>query len=407
MAKESSKLSALGVSKAAPGNTPIKLSDGGGLYLLVTPSGGKLWRLKYRFEGKEKTLSIGQYPVVTLADARLRAMNAKRLLSNGVDPSAFKQEAKAAALPVPVVVLPTFKDVALEVIAQKRLRCTENYVDGYLRSLEIHLFPKLGERPVREIGALEIMNVCKKAETAGQYMAHKLAQRAGEVFDHAVLTERRESNPINKATHKALSRHQQKSFAAITAAELPDFMTALREYRGFPLTKLMIEFLLHVFVRTMEARRLEWSMIDMKKRIITIPGGRELNRKNVPLIPISDQVEVILKKAKGITGGNGYVFPMFRAHERMASENVITAALRGMGYHEQMTGHGFRALARTAIQEAGGFHGDVIELQLGHSVARNDVEAAYKRVEYWDERVRMMQWWSDYIDGSRQSRELC
>ena len=177
-------------------------------------------------------------------------------------------------------------------------------------------------------------------------------------------------------------------------------MTALREYRGFPLTKLMIEFLLHVFVRTMEARRLEWSMIDLQKRIITIPGGRELNRKNVPLIPISDQVAAILAKAKGITGGHGYVFPMFRDHSRMASENVITAALSGMGYHEQMTGHGFRSLARTTIQEAGGFHGDVIELQLGHSVARNDVEAAYKRVEYWDERVRMMQWWSDYLTPS-------
>ena len=397
--KTTSKLTALGVGRAIPASSQFKLFDGGGLHLVVTPSGGKLWRLAYRFQGKEKTLSIGAYPVITLAEARERAHDAKRLLSNGVDPSALKKAEKVADAPAPV--LPTFKDVALEVIAQKRLRCTENYVDGYLRSLEIHLFPSLGDRPVKEIGALEIMKVCKQAEAAGQYMAHKLAQRAGEVFDHAVLTERRESNPINKATHKALSRHQQKSFAAITAAELPDFMTALREYRGFPLTKLMIEFLLHVFVRTMEARRLEWPMIDMQKRIITIPGGRELNRKNVPLIPISDQVAAILEKAKGITGGHGYVFPMFRDHSRMASENVITAALSGMGYHEQMTGHGFRSLARTTIQEAGGFHGDVIELQLGHSVARNDVEAAYKRVEYWSERVRMMQWWSNYLHDQR------
>ncbi len=393
--KTSSKVTALELSKLTATDTPIKKFVGDGLYLLVSPGGSKLWRLKYRFEGKEKTLSIGPFPLITLAMARDRAIDARRLLVDGIDPSAQKQSEKVAAAPPPE--LPTFKEVALEVIEQKRLRCTENYVDGYLRSLEIHLFPDLGDRPVGEIGSLEVMKVCKKAEKSGQYMAHKLAQRAGEVFDHAVLTERRETNPINKATHKSLARHDQKNFAAITAEELPGFFVALREYRGFPLTKLMIEFMLHVFVRTMETRRLEWPMINMKERTITIPGGKELNRKNVAVIPISDQVAEILEKTSKITGDARYVFPMFRDHSRMASENVITAALRGMGYAEQMTGHGFRALARTTIQEQGGFHGDVIELQLGHAVSRNEVEAAYKRVQYWDERVKMMQWWSDYL----------
>lgn len=384
------------VKAAKPQDKAYKLTDGDGLYLYVTPTGGKLWRLKYRFKCKEKTLSIGKYPVVTLSNARGAMLDAKRALLDGVDPSAKKKASKVAEIK-----LVTFKDVAMELIEQKRLHCTENYVKGFLRSLELHLFPALGNRPIAEIGSMEVMETCKVAARSGSYIPHKLAQRAGEVFDLAVLTQRREYNPVNKATHKALPRHKTHSFAAITAEQLPEFFADLREYRGFPITKLMIEFILHTFLRTIEVRRVEWPMIDFTKRIIEIPGGSELNRKNAPLVPISDQVMVILEKTKAIVGDSKYVFPMFRDYSKMASENVITSALRNMGWKGDMTGHGCRALARTTLQEVGGFHEDVIELQLGHSVARNDTEGAYKRVKYLDERIRLMQYWSDYLDKAK------
>lgn len=398
------KLTDKAVQAAKPKkDKPYKLFDGGGLYLEVLPSGSKSWRLKYRVDGKEKRVAFGLYPVVSLKDARERAFEAKKLLVDGADPSAAKKAAKAAAAAQVAQVVRTFKDVAAELIKQKELRCTTEYVDNYKRSLELHIYPAFGDKSIADVTGRDVVTACEAASKSGTYIAHKLAQRVGEVFDLSVLHGDREYNPVSKATHKSLKPHKERSFAAISADDLPAFYKSFASYRGFPLTKLMLDFTLHTFLRTIEVRRLEWGMIDFEKRIIEIPSGAEHNRKNAPVVPISSHVLRVIEKARAITGDAQLVFPMFRNHNATASENVLLQALKSMGWKGDMTGHGFRSLARTTLEEEGGFHADVCELQLGHTIARNETEAAYRRVKFIDERTRMMQWWSDYLEEIRKS----
>ncbi len=393
------------VAAAKPREKAYKLFDGGGLFLYVMPSGLKSYRFKYRFAGKEKLLTFGLHPAVTLQQAREWAVDAKRLLAQGVDPQAVKKEAAIALKAVTKAEekVATFRDVAKIVFEQKELRCAESYYTNYRRSIEIHLFPILGDRPIKDITSREILAACKEAATKGAYLSHKLAQRAGEIFEQAVHDGDRGSNPVSKATYKNLPTFEAENFKTITPEQLPEFFRDLREYRGFPLTKVMIEFLLHSFLRTIEVRRLEWSHIDFEKRTIDIPSGREMNRKNTPIVPMSEQLVKLLERAREIVGeGNAsLVFPMFRDYHRMASENVITAALRGMGWQDEMTGHGVRALARTTIEEVGGFASDPLELQLGHGIAKDATEAAYRRVALMPERARAMKWWSDYLDSQK------
>lgn len=395
------------VAAAKPRDKSYKLSDSGGLYLEVLQSGVKSYRLKYRFGGNEKKMTFGLHPVVTLQQAREWAIDAKRLLAAGVDPQAVKKETAIALKTVAVEKVVTFRDVAKIVFEQKELRCAESYYTNYRRSIEIHLFPLIGDRPVKDITSRDILAACKEAATKGKYLSHKLAQRAGEIFEQAVHDGDRELNPVSNATYKNLPVYEEENFKSITPDQLPEFFHDLREYRGFPLTKAMIEFLLHSFLRTIEVRRLEWLHIDFEKRLIDIPSGREMNRKNTPIVPMTDQLIKLLERAREIVGeGNAdLVFPMFRDYKRMASENVITAALRGMGWQDEMTGHGVRALARTTIEEIGGFNSDPLELQLGHGIAKDATEAAYRRVALMPERVRAMQWWSDYLD-SKKSESL-
>lgn len=403
--KEADMLHTESIKKLQPKEKMYKEYDADGLYLAVMPSGKKSFRFKYRFQGKEKSLTFGLFPTVTLSVARDRTVDARRLLAAGVDPSeAKKTRQNAFKEAVPEVVV-TFRDVALEVVAQKILHCTEQYALNYKRSLELHVFPLIGDRAIADLKSGDILDAVKKASAAGSYLPHKLTERISEVFDHAVMTERREYNPVNKAITKSLPAHKEVSHRAISESQIVEFYGDLIAYRGFPLTKIMIEFTMHVFLRTGEVRRLEWAHIDMNKRIIDMPSGREINMKNAPLVPISDTVLKLLLKAREIVGeGNSaLVFPMARDFARPASENVITAALRSMGWTNDMTGHGFRALARTSLEEPslGGFDPNACELQLGHSIARSDTEGSYRRVAYWDERVQMMRWWSEFLDAKK------
>lgn len=391
------------IKKLQPKEKMYKEYDKDGLLLVVLPTGKKSFRFKYRFEGKEKTLTFGLFPDVTLSQARDWVVDARRLLAQGVDPSALKKEAQNAikeAVPVEVV---TFKQVAMEVIAQKRLRCTEQYADNYQRSMELHVFGEIGDKAIADLKSGDVLAAVQKATSEGRsYLPHKLTQRIGEVFDHAVMTQRREFNPVNRAINKSLAPHREESHRTIKTDDLPDFYADLVRYRGYPLTRYMIEFLMHSFVRTGELRRLEPSHIDWQNRRIEVPGGLDIGHKNTPIIPLTDAMERLILKALEVTGEDRkYVFPAFNDFQKMSSENVITQALRNMSWKDEMTGHGFRALARTALEELGGFDSDICELQLGHSIAKNDTEGAYRRVAHWEKRVEMMAWWSAFLDAKK------
>ena len=422
MAAKDKKLSPASVAAEKPGEKPKKLSDGGGLFLYILPTGAKSWRLKYRFGGVEKLTTFGLYPVITLQQARERAVDAKRLLAKGIDPQEAKKTAKNALKNSPAK-LKTFGDVAREVFKLKEMNCTQGYADNYRRSIELHLMPLIGDKPIKHLSALDVLDACRTASTKGKYLSHKLAQRAREVFDQAVTGSHIQYNPLNsKSIHKNLpTKPITASHRAFGHENLPEFYRDLRASRAFPITKLMMEFEMHTCLRTIEVRRLQWEHINFDKAplkmraeqdqndkrtwtpamAIDIPSGRELNRKDAPIVPMSKQVLRILSQAREIVGeGNAdFVFPMFRNYSKMASENVILQLLKGMGWKDEMTGHGFRALGFTTLEEVGKFQEKLIDLQLGHKIATNETQAAYRRVEFWHDRVLMMQWWSDFLES--------
>jgi hypothetical protein len=275
-----SKLNAAQVLAVKSRENDYKLADGDGLYLLVKTNGTKLWRQKYRFAGSEKLLSHGKFPVITLAEARNLAIDAKRLIAQNIDPAKLKKDAKDALKVIPNR-KDTFRDVAKEVFDEKKDKCSPKHADNYERSVELHLMPALGDRPIAEIGALELLDVCENVSKRGVYLAHRIAQRAAEIMEYAVLTERRDYNPLSsKAIHKKLKKCPNTvHFRAINHNRLPAFYHDLYESRAFPITKLLIEFVMHTFLRTGEARRLEWSMINFEHKLIDFPS--EIGRAHV------------------------------------------------------------------------------------------------------------------------------
>lgn len=399
---------AVAASKA--GAKQLKISDGDGLALIVKPNGTKLWWFRFRFGGKEKTLALGEYPLVSLKDARQHTQDARRLLIKGIDPMAEKR-AVQNALKEAVKPVETFEKVLDELCAAKAKRASERHIQDYRRSMELHVMPKFGKRDITSITAIEVIEHAKKIEARGKYLAHRIVQRIGEVMDFAVATGRREQNPVTKMTHQTIAPHCRENNPAISEAELPKFLCDLDKYRGFPITKMMLRFIMHTACRTGEARDLIWDWVDMENRIITIPpDGYKTGRKAVNsgraaqakphLIPISDQVAVMLQEALKLTGNKGtqYVFPLYRNYASKASENAISAALANMGWKGRQSGHGFRRLARTAWSDSGKWSREAMERQLAHSIG-DATESAYDKAERLEERARMLQWWSDRIDA--------
>lgn len=396
-----------------------KHADGGGLTLVVKDNGTRMWWFRYRHGGKEKTLSVGVYPVVTLKDARDRAHEAKKLLVNGADPVAVRREAEAA---IKAIAAPfeAFEKVMDELLEAKAKRAGENHIRDYRRSMELHVLPKFGKRDIKGITALEVIELGKKTEDAGKYLAHRIIQRIGEVMDFAVATGRRDQNPVTAMTHATLSPHARENNAAISMAELPDFLRDLAKYRGFPITIMLMRFVMLTACRTGEARDLIWNWVDLDKRLITIPpSGYKTGRKHVNqgklnapshLIPLSDQVMELLAKAQELTGNKGeqYVFPAYRNYAGKASENALSSALgniEGGKWKGRQSGHGFRRLARTAWADHGGWSYEAMERQLAHSVG-NATVSAYDKAERIEERARMLQWWADQIDQTGTAKVL-
>ena len=389
-------LSDLQIRGARPSAKPFKLSDGGWLFLVVTPSGSKLWRMAYRFEGKEKTLSLGGYPETSLKDARSKRDEAKLLLKSGTDPS---QQRKRDKLATAISNATTFKGLALEY--QDKLK-REGRAPATLSKLEWLLsvaMSKIGERPIAQITSAEVLAVLKPVEMRGNLeTAKRLRATVGAVFRYAIATARAENDPTG-ALKGALVPPKVKHRAAITdPVALGAFLRAVDTFDGQPATVAALKLLPLVFTRPGELRMAEWVEFDLDRAIWAIPAIRTKMRREHQ-VPLPRQALDILSKLKAITGAGRLLFPGIRSIERPISENTLNAAMRRMGYRQdQVCSHGFRATASTLLNESGKFSSDAIERALAHQDP-NAVRRAYARGAFWAERVEMSQWWANYLDA--------
>lgn len=381
------------VRNAKPLSKPFKIADGEGLFLLVVPSGGKYWRFKYHFGGKEKLLALGVYPEVSLGEAREKRAEARKTLAKGNDPGAVKRENK---LQTALNSEHTFEAIAREWFAQRKHEWAEGTSRTHLKRLERHIIPKLGKRPIKEITAPEVLAMVRVVEGKGTLdTAKRLMQICGQVFMYAIATGRAERNPVpdlRGAIKTAVTTHH----AYLRAGELPEYLMRLDAYDGAIVTKLALKLLLLTFVRTTELRAANWSEIDFDKAEWRLPAER-MKMKEEHIVPLSSQAVSVLRELQNHTGNRQFIFPNQKnPFSAFMSENTMLYALYRMGYHSRTTGHGFRSTASTILNE-NGFMPDVIERQLAHS-ERNKVRAAYNHAQYLPERRKMMQWWADYLD---------
>lgn len=386
-------LTTTAVKNARPRKKPYKLAAGGGLALLVTPAGGKWWRWRYRYGGREKMLSMGVYPDVSLKEAGLRRDKARQLLADGSDPSVLRRaEGEARA--------DTFEAIAREWLAlqQRKLATVTLYKAKWM--LEAFVFPRLGSRPIRDITPPELLATLRLMEASGKHeTTHRTKQRVGQVFRYAIATGRAERD-ITADLKGALAPVTSTNRAAITdPARVGGLLRAIDGFQGQPATAYALKLAPLLFVRPGELRAAEWSEFDLDAAEWRIPAARTKMR-TAHVVPLSRQAVAILRAAHMLTGSGRYVFPSLRSRDRPMSENTLNAALRRLGYaKDEMTAHGFRALASTLLNEQG-WAPDVIERQLAHA-ERNKVRAAYNRAERLPERRKMMQAWANYLAGLR------
>ncbi|MEW6439662.1 MAG: integrase arm-type DNA-binding domain-containing protein [bacterium] len=388
------------IKNAKPREKPYKLADERGMYLEVAPSGGKWWRLKYRFDGKEKLISLGVYPDVGLKKARARRDEARKLLAAGADPSAARKAEKAAKAAAGAN---SFEAVAREWF--EKFSPTWADPDTVIRRLELHAFPWIGARPVREVTPPELLSVLRRIEALGVLeTAHRTAQLCGQVFRYAVRTGRAERDP-SADLKGALSPVRKKHLASITDPKaIGGLLRAIDSYQGSLITRCALKLAPLTFVRPGELRKAEWGEVNLEAGEWRIPAGR-MKARALHIVPLSTQAVEVLKQLHPLTGRGRYLFPSARTDSRPMSDNAILAALRRMGFEkEEMTGHGFRSMASTILNEQG-WHKDAIERQLAHA-ERNPVRAAYNYAEYLPERRKMMQAWADYLDGLKQGGEV-
>jgi integrase len=383
---------------AKPRPRPYKMSDGEGLFLVVMPSGSKYWRLRYFFRGKEKLLALGVYPEITLADARHRRAEARKVLAAGNDPGEAKKEAKRLAV---LKSENTFEAVAREWHETRKHMWVAKHAAQIMARLEADIFPKIGFRPIADVTAAELLAIARAIEGRGAgELAHRAVQYSGQVFTYALATQRVERNPAADL-RGALRPVKKKHLAYLKADELPDFLKKLDVYDGALQTKLAMKFLLLTFVRTGELRGAEWPEINFEKKEWRIPAER-MKMRDPHIVPLSRQAASVLRELQPLTGQWRYVFPNQDKPSGCMSENTILFGLYRMGYHSRATGHGFRSTASTILNEHG-FAPDVIERQLAHS-ERNRVRAAYNHAQYLPERRKMMQWWADYLDKAAKKK---
>lgn len=378
------------------GNAIRKLADGGGLYLWVYADGRKYWRLRYWLGGKEKSLSLGVYPHVSLKAARAKRADERKHLDNKLDPSA---ERKAATLRERAALENSFEAVAIEWSTKRANTWVPTHALDVKRRLEKNIYPTLGHRPIADIEAPELLATVRKIEGRGAHdLSHRVLSVCGQVFRYGVATGRCKSD-ISKDLRGALTPHKPKKQAAVRPEELPALLRAIAGYDeiGDKQTRMALQLLALTFVRTNELIGAEWPEFDIEAAMWTVPASR-MKMKQEHLVPLSQQALALLTKLKETCGGSRFVFPG-RNRDKPVSNNTMLFALYRLGYKGKMTGHGFRAVASTILNETG-FRADVIERQLAHG-ERDEVRAAYNRAEYLPERKKMMQQWADYLDSAQ------
>jgi integrase len=388
------------IRQAKPAEKPYKLSDGGGMFLLINSNGSKYWRLKYRIDGKEKKMALGVYPEVSLTQARDKRDKARELIGGGIDPiehirkqeRARKQQSENS-----------FEIVAREWHSKRAPKWSEGHATRILVSLEKDVFPFISDKPINKIDAPEILMVLRHIESrdALDYLG-RVRQRLSAVFRYAIQTGRASHNAAADLSD-AFKTRQTEHRAALSRADLPGFIRSVNDYQGYPVTRLAMRFMLLTFVRTKELRGARWEEIDMQNAVWEIPGDR-MKMKEPHRVPLSRQALQLLEELRPLSGNEEILFPSPNAHGKSLSENALLYMMYRLGYHSRATTHGIRATAATILSEEG-FASDVIERALAHQ-ERNKVKAAYQRSDFFKERQRMMQWWGDYLERASSLRPI-
>ncbi len=396
-------LTDLAIRSAKPTNALQKISDGEGLQLWVQPNGSKLWRMAYRFAGKQKTLAIGTYPAIGLADARKKRDEAKALLASGVDPSQQKRLDKVAKA---ISTATTFRVIAEEYLDKQRREGRSETTIVKNRYLLEQAFSAIGERPVAEIKAAEVLAILKHLEKRGTLeTAKRVRATIGAVIRYAIATARAESDPTTALAGAVIAPKVKHRAAILDPLELGAFLRAVDQFDGQPTTVAALRLLPMVFTRPGELRMAEWREFDLANARWVIPAKRTKMRREHE-VPLATQAVAILKELHALTGKGRLLFPGLRTVERPISENTLNASLRRMGYsNDTVTAHGFRATASTLLNQSGKFSPDAIERALAHQDP-DAVRRAYNRGVYWQERVEMAQWWANYLDTLRDGAQI-
>jgi len=402
-------LTDMAVNKAKAREKPFKLTDEKGLFLLVSSvrrvglkKASKLWRFKYRFDGKEKLLALGSYPELSLADARQKRDLARELVARNIDPSEARKREKRESDRRSAN---GFEAVAREYVEAYSNRWSASYTRDVLHRLSMYVFPDLSNRPIADIEAPDLLDVLRKMESRGAHdLAHRMQQLCGQVFRYGIATGRCSRDPAADL-RGALTPPKRKHMAAIRPEELPKLLCKIDAYDGEPQTRMGLRLLALTFVRTKELIGAEWSEFNFESALWIIPACRMKRVRGVSLehfVPLSSQALDALNQLSPLNGTARFVFTGKNPRSHM-SNNTLLYALYRLGYHSRMTGHGFRTVASTILNEARergehSFGKDVIERQLAHQ-ERDEVRGAYNRAEYLTQRTQMMQWWGDYLDS--------
>ena len=388
------------VKNAKPKEKDYKLTDEKGMYLFVATSGGKSFRLDYRFAGKRKTFAIGVYPETTLKEAREERDKARKLIANNIDPLEDRKAKKAQLI---AETTNTFEAIANEWFEKMKSKWTDYYAEKKWGSLKKDVLPILGTKPIRNITPGDVRAILDSIQARGAIdIAHRVKGICGEIFSYAINTDRCDRNPSKEVTGSLIPKRNKHRAAITDPKEVGGLLRAIDSYTGDFVTQCALKLTPYLMLRPGELRHAEWAEIDFEKKQFRIPAEK-MKMKRIHIVPLAEQAIAILRQIQPVTGQGKYVFPSVRSRDRAMSENTVTAALRRMGFtKEEMTAHGFRGMASTLLHE-NGFKSDVIEAQLAHA-QRNKVKAAYNHAEYLLERAEMMNWWADYLDELRSSK---
>jgi integrase len=390
------------ISKAKIKDRPYRLTDGRGLYLEVRPNGGKLWRYKYSFDGKEKLMALGAYPDVPLADARARHLSARRMLASGVDPMAQRKEDKAAER---ASTEGSFQTVAGLWLAHWREGKSLRHADSVERRMKADILPALGSRPISAIEAPEVVAAVRAIQDRGaRDIAKRALETTGQIFRYAIAHGYARRNPASEIRPSDILKTSPKvNYARVDAKEFPSLLREIEIYRGTHVTRLAMKLIAYTFVRTGELIGTKWTEFELDAARWDIPAER-MKMRTPHIVPLSRQAVEVLRTLHDLTGESEFLFPGDRNSKKSMSNNTILKALERMGYKGRMTGHGFRGLASTILHERG-YNREHIELQLAHT-PRNAVSAAYNHALYLEPRARMMQDWADHLDRLQRGAKV-